>query len=151
MIQWHILSHRLWREPAVLHRQQNRSSQTGLTGTSSGFGNPCMLVCKRTHTPFAKVRRPQLFDKVQGSNSVMCLWSAGCCCHSGMNLAWKYMLKSRQPTARRFHQHLWNYFAVLPPTDCSAWPSSASRLKPINISCLINKWNSLFSYFKVAY
>lgn len=30
-------------------------------------------------------------------------------------------------------------FAVLPPTVCSAWSSSASRLKPINISDLINK------------
>lgn len=40
---------------------------------------------------------------------------------------------------------------TIPPTNCSAWPYSASRLKPINISCLINKWNSLFSYLKVAY
>lgn len=64
--------------------------------------------------------------------------------HSGIHLGRKYLQRSRHATTRCFHQHPWNYFAVLPPTDCSAWSSSASRLKPINISCLINKWNSLF-------
>lgn len=80
-----------------LHRQQNRSSQTGLTGTSSGFGILAGL-CVNAHTPFRKARQPQWFDKVQAIDSVMCSWPTGCCCHSGINLARKYTVCLRQTT-----------------------------------------------------
>lgn len=120
-----------------LHRKQNQSSQTGWTGSSPALENPaCLGVNVHTHT-FNEGEVTSIVERVQVT-MVPCVNDL-----QVVHLGQKYVQRSSQPTGRCFHQHPWNYFAVLPPTDCSA-RSSASRLKPINISCLINKWKSLF-------
>lgn len=69
-------------------------------------------------------------------------------CNLGLNVC---RAAGSPPPDAFINIHPWSNFAVLPPTVCSAWSSSASRLNPINISYLINKWNNLFSYFWVAH
>lgn len=89
---------------------------------------------------------------VNGQQFVVTSWSADCL-KSGHVIKDENVSRAAgsPPTFAFINIHPQSNFAFLPPTVCSAWSSSASRLKPINNLYLINKWNNLFSYFWVAH
>lgn len=127
------------------------SSQTSLTAVC--FLHTCLCLC--THTIYAGEAWTAVVWQRSGDSRVACCWPAGCCCdfRTERHLEWKkdveleaahhQMLSStstHESTLRFFHPQI-----VLPGLPLPAdW-------NIINISYLINKWNTLFSYFWVAH